>query len=67
MYVCEVCGSTDVEVKVWVKPNEELAGEVIGSMEDLELFGGWCKECSEINDIKIKGVDEDETNSRCTS
>lgn len=43
---CSVCGSTDVQIKMWVKPNEdnepttEFIDEIINKKDDC-----WCCEC----------------------
>ena len=42
---CEECGSTDVEMKMWVNPNtEEIAGDCSSPKEEEDC---WCKMCEE--------------------
>lgn len=42
---CEECGSTDVEMKMWVNPNtEEIGGDCSSRKEEEDC---WCKECGE--------------------
>ena len=46
-YVCSVCGSDDIEVKAWVKPNNE--DKVVEWCED-EIPECWCNNCQEITE-----------------
>lgn len=42
---CEECGSTDVEMKMWVNPNtEEIGGDCSSRKEEEDC---WCKECED--------------------
>lgn len=42
-YRCEVCGSTDVEIKAWIKPNE--GGRYAGDCEEFDR--SFCNNCDE--------------------
>jgi len=49
-YLCEECGSTDVEVKAWIKPN---AVEWIKSTAILDDVQGFCFDCNKQTDIEF--------------
>ncbi len=50
VYVCSECGSEDVEIRQWVKPNEndKLAGNDCPEEEDC-----WCNDCQEHYSLDI--------------
>ena len=43
-YICNVCGSEDIEVKAWVKANTD---EVVEWCDD-ESPECWCNDCGEM-------------------
>ena len=45
LWVCEICGSTDIQTQAWVDPNiHEYIGETGIDRDD-----NWCGECEEHN------------------
>jgi len=58
-YLCEECGSTDVEVKAWIKPNvSEYGGdsiEMTAILDDVRATLEWIE-------IQVDGDWEDEGN-----
>lgn len=42
-YRCDECGSTDVQIQAWVKPNSN--NEYAGDCEDLK--SSWCDHCEQ--------------------
>ncbi len=56
IWVCEKCGSTDIEIKVWVNINTH---EYVGDSEYTEYF---CNNCNEHYDCPI--ITQEEFNKR---
>lgn len=48
-YVCNVCGSEDIEVKAWVKPNDN--DEVVEWCED-DIPDCYCNDCQKMTRYK---------------
>ena len=59
MVVCNDCGSTDVEVKAWVNPNND--NEYKGSYDDDD---GYCNDCGEAGK-SIVDKDTWDSDNRC--
>lgn len=53
IFVCSECGSSDVEIRQWVKPNE---GDKLGGNDCPEREDCWCNSCEEHNSLEIKQV-----------
>ena len=52
-YLCEECGSTDVEGKAWSKPNvSEYGGYSIEMTAILDDVQGFCFDCNKQTDIE---------------
>ena len=51
-FVCSICGSDDIEVKAWVKANND---EVVEWCVD-EFPECWCNNCQEITTLKKKSL-----------
>jgi len=63
MYLCEECGSTDVEVKAWVKPNDinprlYWSADVVWAI--LDDVQGFCFDCNKQTDIEYDDEYEEE-------
>lgn len=59
MYKCGLCGSTDVEIKMWVNVNTlEISGD---AMEDADEC--WCNGCEQ-HSYLVEVHDEDTNNER---
>lgn len=54
-FICSVCGSADVEVKVWTKPNKNFEN-TLGGLLDVKMIEQedcWCNDCQEHQELKI--------------
>lgn len=51
--VCSECGSPDVEIRQWVKPNEN---NIPGGNDCLDKDDCWCNNCEGHNSLEIKQV-----------
>ena len=51
-YVCSNCNSNNVEVKAWIKPNED--NQMVDFVEDIDI--GWCDDCQLSSVIETKDV-----------
>jgi hypothetical protein len=48
IYICEICGSSDLEEEAWVKIN---TGKIMEIKDDSDV---WCCNCEK--EVNIKGV-----------
>lgn len=50
-YTCDECGGTDVEMRQWVKPNEDfkVSDDCIPDNSDT-----WCKDCEDHTGIILE-------------
>lgn len=53
--VCGKCGGVNIEVKMWVDPNDET---ILDNCSDGEIEDNWCRDCEEHVILDIL-VDED--------
>lgn len=60
IYTCSECGSEDVEMRLWVRPNDgdKLAGNDCPESEDC-----WCNECQAHYSLDITEETESKSNS----
>lgn len=52
-YYCEHCGSDNVQVKAWVKPN--LGNKYVGEVHD-DIIDCWCDDCDTHSRVKSKSM-----------
>jgi hypothetical protein len=54
-FKCKVCGSTDVEIRAWIKPNEDNFCSGSGYFSDIinDPENGYCCDCGENQQLII--------------
>ena len=55
MFVCENCGGSNIQTKMWIDPN---TNEVIDSVSDGDSDDNWCDDCEEHVRFDTKVVEE---------
>lgn len=60
IYVCPECGSDDVEIRQWIKPNE---GDKPSGNDCLDSEDCWCNNCEGHNKLEIKDINSSKTNN----
>ena len=43
-WICENCGSDEIQVQVWWNPNRD---RIIGDVDEGEKYHNWCEHCED--------------------
>ena len=53
IYRCSKCGSTDIQVRAWIRANDNAVHEWCDDTYN-GVFECWCEDCQEMTEVEFK-------------